>query len=80
MTRKVPRVSAAALLAPLLVAGTAFAQKPGGILRIAHRDSPASMSTLEEVTISTVAPMMAEFNNLAIFDQHVSYGRKLVTG
>jgi len=29
------------------------------------------MSTLEEVTISTVAPMMAVFNNLVIFDQHV---------
>jgi peptide/nickel transport system substrate-binding protein len=28
------------------------------------------MSTLEEVTISTVAPMMAVFNNLVIFDQH----------
>ena len=51
--------------------GPAAAQKPGGVLRIAHRDSPASMSTLEEVTISTVAPMMAVFNNLVIFDQHV---------
>src|SRR6202022_4020050 len=38
---------------------------------ISHRDSPASMSTLEEVTISTVAPMMAVFNNLVMFDQHV---------
>jgi hypothetical protein len=27
-------------------------------------------STLEEVTISTVAPMMAVFNNFVIFDQH----------
>jgi peptide/nickel transport system substrate-binding protein len=25
----------------------------------------------EEVTISTVAPIMAVFNNLVIFDQHV---------
>ncbi len=41
------------------------------MLRIAHRDSPASMSTLEEVTISTVAPMMAVFSNLVVFDQHV---------
>src|SRR5262249_33861820 len=49
----------------------AFAQKSGGMLLVAHRDSPASMSTLEEVTISTVAPMMAVFNNLVIFDQHV---------
>ena len=71
MTHNVPRVSAAALLIALLAAGTAFAQKSSGMLRIAHRDSPASMSTLEEVTISTVAPMMAVFNNLVIFDQHV---------
>src|SRR5262249_56144168 len=42
------------------------------MLQVAHRDSPASMSTLEEVTISTIAPMMAVFNNLVLFDQHVS--------
>jgi peptide/nickel transport system substrate-binding protein len=72
MTRRL-RGSAAAggLLAAWLVAQTAFAQTPGGVLQIAHRDSPASMSTLEEVTISTVAPMMAVFSNLVIFDQHV---------
>jgi peptide/nickel transport system substrate-binding protein len=40
-------------------------------LHIAHRDSPTSMSPLEEVTISTTAPMMAVFNNLVMFDQHV---------
>jgi peptide/nickel transport system substrate-binding protein len=50
----------------------AGAQQRGGVLQIAHRDSPASMSPLEEVTISTVAPMMAVFNNLVMFDQHVS--------
>jgi peptide/nickel transport system substrate-binding protein len=58
-------------VACLAAAASAFAQKPGGVLQVAHRDSPASMSTLEEVTISTVAPMMAVFNNLVIFDQHV---------
>ncbi len=61
----------AGLLVMWLIAETAFAQKPRGVLQISHRDSPASMSTLEEVTISTVAPMMAVFNNLVIFDQHV---------
>src|ERR1700674_1414921 len=72
MTRKPPRLAVAALvLIAFLAAGTAFAQKPGGVLQVAHRDSPASMSTLEEVTISTVAPMMAVFNNLVMFDQHV---------
>ena len=64
-------VGVSALLIGMAAAGSAVAQKPGGVLRIAHRDSPASMSTLEEVTISTVAPMMAVFNNLVIFDQNV---------
>jgi peptide/nickel transport system substrate-binding protein len=63
--------AASALLVACLAVETASAQKPGGVLRVGHRDSPASMSTLEEVTISTVAPMMAVFNNLVMFDQHV---------
>jgi peptide/nickel transport system substrate-binding protein len=58
------------LLVPLVPA-MAVAQEAGGVLRVAHRDSPASMSTLEEVTISTVAPMMAVFGNLVLFDQQV---------
>ena len=37
-----------------------------------HPDSPASMSILEESTIITLAPMMAVFNNLVMFDQHVA--------
>jgi len=49
---------------------SAWAQKPGGILRITHRDSPASMSIHEEGTISVVLPMMGVFNNLVLFDQH----------
>src|SRR6266581_7194320 len=61
----------AVLLLLLLAPAIAAAQQQGGMLRIAHRDSPASMSTLEEVTISTVAPMMAVFSNLVLFDQHV---------
>src|SRR6516162_1658241 len=65
------RFAGVAGLIALAVAGPARAQQPGGVLRVAHRDSPASMSTLEEVTISTVAPMMGVFNNLVLFDQHV---------
>jgi peptide/nickel transport system substrate-binding protein len=66
------RAMALAVSLLLLVAPTvAAAQQQGGMLRIAHRDSPASMSTLEEVTISTVAPMMAVLSNLVLFDQHV---------
>jgi peptide/nickel transport system substrate-binding protein len=73
MSRMLRSFSAAGVLvATLLVADAGFAQKPGGVLRVGHRDSPASMSTLEEVTISTVAPMMAIFNNLVVFDQHVA--------
>jgi len=49
----------------------ALAQQHGGVLRITHRDSPASMSIHEEGTISVVLPMMGVFNNLVLFDQHV---------
>jgi peptide/nickel transport system substrate-binding protein len=71
MIQKLGRLAAtAALFLSCVAVWSAAAQKSGGILQIAHRDSPASMSTLEEVTISTVAPMMAAFNNLVIFDQH----------
>jgi peptide/nickel transport system substrate-binding protein len=49
----------------------ALAQKSGGILKIYHRDSPPSMSILEESTLSTVLPVMGVFNNLVIYDQHV---------
>src|SRR5206468_12434309 len=59
------------LIALLFAPATATAQQRGGVLQIAHRDSPASMSPLEEATISTIAPMMAVFNNLVLFDQHV---------
>ena len=48
----------------------AAAQKPGGILRITHRDSPAGMSIHETGTVSVVAPMMGVFNNLVLYDQH----------
>ena len=50
----------------------AMAQKAGGILKIYNRDSPASMSILEEATLSTVLPMMGVFNNLVVYDQHIA--------
>ena len=50
----------------------AMAQKPGGVLRIYHRDSPASMSVHEEGTIGVIMPMMGVFNNLVMFDQNVA--------
>jgi peptide/nickel transport system substrate-binding protein len=58
-------------VALLAATETAVSQKPGGILKVYHRDSPASMSIHEEGTISTVAPMMGVFNNLVIYDQNV---------
>src|ERR1700730_17471470 len=68
-------LTAFAVTAPLLVGLSvvepAVAQKPGGLLRVYHWDSPASMSIHEEATYSTVVPMMGVFNNLIIYDQHV---------
>jgi peptide/nickel transport system substrate-binding protein len=49
----------------------ALGQKQGGILRLYHFDSPASMSILEEAGAVTVIPMMAVFNNLVLYDQSV---------
>ena len=60
------------LFGSLLGADTAIAQKSGGVLKIYHRDSPASMSILEEGTNSTEIPMMGVFNNLVMYDQHVA--------
>jgi len=51
-------VAIASLLAVAVPFGAAWAQKQGGVLRITHRDSPASMSIHEEGTISVVLPML----------------------
>src|SRR5438105_13945269 len=66
----------AALLPGLVLAHAALAQKQGGILRVFHRDSPASMSILEEGSISAIMPMTGVFNNLVLFDQHVRQNRE----
>ncbi len=63
--------TALALIAALLFAHAAAAQKSGGILRVYHRDSPASMSIHEEGTIGVILPMMGVFNNLVVYDQNV---------
>src|SRR5262252_3345976 len=71
-----PHLGAIAIAAPILVAlaaaGPALAQKAGGILKMYDPDSPASMSIHEEATIVSERPMMGVFNNLVMFDQHVS--------
>src|ERR1700704_958105 len=63
--------AAGCLLPAMLAADTAMAQKSGGVLKIYHRDSPASMSILEEATNSTEIPMMGVFNNLVLYKQDV---------
>src|SRR6184192_2008213 len=62
-------------LALVLSAGMAAAQKSGGVLKVPHGDSPASMSIHEESTIVAEGPMMAVFNNLVMFDQHIAQNR-----
>jgi peptide/nickel transport system substrate-binding protein len=58
-------------LAALSITEVAFAQKQGGILRISHFDSPASMSLHEEATAAANRPMMGVFNNLVMYKQDV---------
>jgi peptide/nickel transport system substrate-binding protein len=67
------RVLAAAGLLSLaaFAANEALAQKTGGILRLGHFDSPASMSMLEESTQAVNRPMSGVFNNLVMFKQDV---------
>jgi peptide/nickel transport system substrate-binding protein len=64
--------AASSLTLVLLITGAAFAQKTGGILKISHFDSPASMSLLEESTAAALRPVMGVFNNLVLYDQHVA--------
>jgi peptide/nickel transport system substrate-binding protein len=61
----------AALALALLASPTRAADEPkhGGILKMYHRDSPASASIHEESTYSTVIPFMPVFNNLVIYKQ-----------
>ena len=56
----------------LFITSPVIAQKSGGILKISHFDSPASMSLLEESTAAALRPVMGVFNNLVVYDQHVA--------
>jgi peptide/nickel transport system substrate-binding protein len=67
---KLLRIVATAV-AILAGANCAYAQKQGGILKLHTLDSPASMSIHEEATVYAERPVMAVFNNLVLFDQHV---------
>src|SRR5271165_3500 len=72
MTANLRLLTAAGGLAiSLTAAEPALAQKQGGILKISHFDSPASMSILEESTVAALRPMMGVFNNLVMYKQDV---------
>ena len=60
---------AMAAVAATFAVGPAAAQKTGGVLRVYHSDNPPTASLHEEVTISTLNPFMAVFNNLVMYDQ-----------
>jgi peptide/nickel transport system substrate-binding protein len=66
-----PLAAAAGLLMAVSVCTPALAQKQGGILKLSHFDSPASMSILEESTRAAEQPMMHVFNNLIMYKQDV---------
>jgi peptide/nickel transport system substrate-binding protein len=70
-TQRGYRLIATSLLL-LLGATSALAQKSGGILRLQHFDSPASISILEEATRAAEQPAMGVMNNLVIYDQQVA--------
>ena len=59
-------VMTAALLTLIAGGREAFAQKAGGILKMYHFDSPASLSLHEEVTYAALGPAMGFFNNLVM--------------
>jgi peptide/nickel transport system substrate-binding protein len=61
-----------ALLIALAAGNPASAQKQGGVLRLSHFDSPASMSILEESTVAALRPAMGVFNNLVMYKQDVA--------
>jgi peptide/nickel transport system substrate-binding protein len=64
-------VAIVGLFAAIAAGGPALAQKSGGVLKIQHWDSPASMSIVEEATYSTVVPIMGVMNNLVLYKQDV---------
>jgi peptide/nickel transport system substrate-binding protein len=63
-------IAAGSLLLGLSAGDPAWAQKRGGLLRLASPASPANMSIHEAATIVVEMPMMGVFNNLIVFDQH----------
>jgi peptide/nickel transport system substrate-binding protein len=71
MTAKTFALAAAVLAATSMTAAQAAGPKHGGILKIYHRETPPSLSIIEEATFSVNIPMMAVYSNLVIYDQHI---------
>src|SRR6516165_10842286 len=65
-------VAASAVLILISGGGAAFAQKPGGILKMYVWDNPPSMSMLDGVNPIGQRTTMEVFNNLIMFNQRVS--------
>ena len=57
-------VAASILVVAISTGGSAFAQKPGGVLKTYDPDSPGGLSIQEEATVFARGPMMGVFNNL----------------
>ena len=55
-----------------ITAGTAHAEKSGGILKLHHRGNPGSASIHEDASYSTNIPFMGIYNNLVMYDQSVA--------
>src|SRR5690242_19749425 len=53
----------------LAAAGSAFAQKYGGVLKAVHRENPPNLSILDNATVSASWPVMPVYNNLVLYNQ-----------
>jgi peptide/nickel transport system substrate-binding protein len=72
MYRGLGAFTAAALVASAFGSVPSFAQKSGGVLRVHAIDSPPGLSMHEEVDAVPARATMGVFNNLVMFDQHVT--------
>jgi hypothetical protein len=68
------RAAASALLIATSGGGTAFAQKPGGILKMYVWDNPPSMSMLDGPNPIGQRTTMGVFNNLVMFGRGTRRG------
>jgi len=63
---------ALALIGTLVFGALAQAEKAGGTLRVYNPDSPPGLNIYEQATPFGQGPLMAVYNNLILFDQHVA--------